>query len=190
MRHFLKKLSFILLFLSFASLLKAEPNGGIGVILEYIPSTNTHRVRAVFQGSPAAKAKIHAGDQVIAVDGQSTQNMSFQELGKRIRGEVGSPITLTLHQPTLNINREVKLLRSNPQTVSPLVVQGDSALNPTTVSLNDKEKEEIKAVIRRLKTPEEHQKMEKLLQELKEGKVLKSDFFKILKAQFPSTSSR
>jgi len=181
---FLKKLPlFFLLLLPLNA--AADSTGGIGVILEYIPATHIHRIKAVFQGSPAAKAKVRAGDQVIAVDGQPTKDMSFQELGKRIRGEVGTPITLTLHQPTLNVTREVKLIRSSSQSVMPLIVQGDSQLNPMSVTLTEKEKDEIKAAIRRLKTPEEHQKMEKLLQELKEGKVLKSDFFKILKAQFP-----
>lgn len=178
---------FILYFFASPLLFAIEGNGGIGVILEYLPQKGIHRIRAVFQGSPAARAKIQAGDEIVSIDGLSTEKMNFEELGKKIRGNPGEPVTLMLKSPASGQTREVKLTRAAPNTVSPLIegVSGTSAVSIPTTTFTPDEKEKVKNVIRQLKTPEEQKEMEKLLQELKEGKVIKPDFFKILKAKFP-----
>ncbi len=169
----------------------AEATGGIGVILEYLPQSKVHRIRAVFQGSPAARAKIQAGDEILSIDGQSTDKMSFNELGQKIRGNPGEAITLVIKSPHASQSREVKLIRTSPRSVSPLIegATGTSAISMPRTSFTEAEKEKVKNVIRQLKTPEEQKEMEKLLLELKEGKVIKSDFFKILKAKFPKYST-
>ena len=187
-----KFLLFILiLFLLPISHSRAETLGGIGVIVEYLPEKKVHRIRAVFQGSPAARAKIQAGDEIISIDGQNTDNMSFNELGQKIRGKPGDPVTLVIKSPTSSQSREVKLIRSSPNTVSPLIegASGATGIGMPRTSFTEAEKEKVKSVIRQLKTPEEQKEMEKLLLELKEGKVIKSDFFKILKAKFPKYTS-
>lgn len=178
---------FLIYFLIPPLLFAAEGNGGIGVILEHLPQKGIHRIRAVFQGSPAARAKVQAGDEIVSIDGQSTEKMNFEELGKKIRGNPGEPVTLVLKSPASGQTREVKLTRASPNTVSPLIegVSGTSTVSIPTTSFTEAEKEKVKNVIRQLKTPEEQKEMQKLLQELKDGKVIKPDFFKILKAKFP-----
>ncbi len=180
---------FCLLFIEPSSFPRAqsslEPTGGIGVILEFLPDKKIHRIRAVFQGSPAARAQIKAGDEILMVDGQSTQSMSFEDLGKKIRGTPGEKITLTLRSPSLGQTREVALVRVGQQKVSPLILNapGTTPQTPPT-TFTPEEKEQIKSVIGRLKTPEDQKKMEKLLLDLKEGRLIKPDFFKILKVEF------
>lgn len=187
-----KKICYFLCFLNFffAFPLLSQSTGGIGVILEYLPDKKVHRIRAVFQGSPAARAKIQAGDEISSIDGQSTEKMSFDELGQKIRGNPGSSVTLVLRNPNSGLSRTVQLTRTAPNTVSPLIegVGGGSQISVPRASFTEAEKEKVKNVIRQLKTPEEQKEMEKLLLELKEGKVLKPDFFKILKAKFPKYS--
>ena len=100
----------------------AEPTGGIGVILEYLPDKKIHRVRAVFQGTPAARAKIQAGEEIVSIDGNSTASMSFDDLGKKIRGNPGEAVTLVLRSPGSSTTREVRLTRVGQQTVSPLIL--------------------------------------------------------------------
>lgn len=180
-----------LIFLLFPIFASAQAKGGIGVILEHLPDKKVHRIRAVFQGSPAARAKIKAGDEILSINGQSTEKMSFDELGQKIRGNPGETLTLTLRSPGSSLTREVTLTRAAPNTVSPLIegAAGAPSVNMPRASFTEVEKEKVKAVIRQLKTPEEQKEMEKLLLELKEGKVIKSDFFKILKAKFPRYDS-
>ena len=71
-----KLLLLCLVFLFIPCFVLAQAKGGIGVILEYLPDKKVHRVRAVFQGSPAARAKIQAGDEIVSIDGQNTDKMN------------------------------------------------------------------------------------------------------------------
>jgi len=184
--------SFLPISLSFA-----EGTGGVGVILEYLPDKRVHRIRAVFQGSPAAKAQVKPGDEIVTIDGVPAGTLSFEELGKRLRGNPGDVVSLVLHSPSTQENREVKLARVGQQTVSPLIMgapgsTGMPATLPSTPgsrsippqTLTEEEKAKVKAVIARLKTDEERKKMQQLLTELRDGKLVKFDFFQLLKVHF------
>lgn len=46
--------------------------------------------------SPAEAAGIHAGDAIVRIDDQSTEGMSTDEAVRLIRGEKGTPVTLTI----------------------------------------------------------------------------------------------
>lgn len=184
----LLKIALVFLFLIPQAVRGAEPTGGIGVILEYLPDKKIHRIRAVFQNSPAARAQIKAGEEIVSIDGALTNTMNFEELGKKIRGEPGSALTLMLRSPATGATREVHLTRAGQQTVSPLILDAPGAGSPGRTfrpTFTEEEKQKVKAVILQLKTPEEKKKMENLLIELRDGKVLKSDFWKILKVTFP-----
>lgn len=47
-------------------------------------------------GTPAEAAGIVAGDQILAVDGESTEGLTLSEAGIRIRGATGTTVTLTI----------------------------------------------------------------------------------------------
>ncbi|MFO1520399.1 MAG: PDZ domain-containing protein [bacterium] len=174
---------------------RAEPTGGIGVILEFLPDKKVHRVRAVFQGSPAAKAKIQPGEEILSINGTSTSSMSFDDLGKRIRGNPGETLTLILKTPGSGQTREVQLTRVGQQTVSPLILTPGStptfdyraAANPKP-TLTEAERNQVKEVIARLKTPDEQARMKQLLVEFRDKKITKEQFFARLKTDFPATA--
>jgi carboxyl-terminal processing protease len=54
------------------------------------------RVVSARDGSPAARAGLRTGDYVRAIDGASTRTMSLVEGQRRLRGPVGSKVTLTV----------------------------------------------------------------------------------------------
>jgi carboxyl-terminal processing protease len=47
-------------------------------------------------GTPAEAAGIMAGDQILAIDGESTEGFTLTKAGVRIRGETGTSVTLTI----------------------------------------------------------------------------------------------
>lgn len=47
-------------------------------------------------GTPAEAAGIVAGDQILAIDGESTEGFTLTKAGVRIRGETGTTVTLTI----------------------------------------------------------------------------------------------
>jgi len=53
-------------------------------------------VIAPVDGAPAAEAGIKAGDAILAVDGESTEGKSVDEVVGKIRGEAGTKVKLTL----------------------------------------------------------------------------------------------
>lgn len=69
---------------------------GIGAQVDQDPSTGEIVIVTPFRDSPAEKAGIKAGDVILGVDGESTEGWSVAEAVKRIRGEQGTPVTLTI----------------------------------------------------------------------------------------------
>jgi len=54
---------------------------------------------APIPGTPAEKAGIKAGDAILAVNGESTEGLSIEEVVLRIRGQEGTSVTVTIrHQ--------------------------------------------------------------------------------------------
>ena len=67
---------------------------GIGVEID-IPGDRPIVVVPI-DGSPAAEAGVRSGDTILAIDGQTTERLEQEEIGDLIRGDAGTPVTLTL----------------------------------------------------------------------------------------------
>ena len=64
-----------------------------------------------FDGSPAEEAGVKAGDIIIEVDGQDVTGMSLSETVDLIRGERGTPVTLTVFRPDISESLEITITR-------------------------------------------------------------------------------
>ncbi len=71
---------------------------GIGALVEPTNEEKRTGVRIVhpFEGSPAEKAGLRPGDEIIAVDGRDVTNMLLDEAVTLIRGPAGSQVVLTI----------------------------------------------------------------------------------------------
>ena len=69
---------------------------GIGVQVSYDAIERTITVTAVFPDTPADEAGVLAGDLIEAVGETPISEISFYEAVNRIRGEEGTPVTLTI----------------------------------------------------------------------------------------------
>ncbi|MDJ0674426.1 MAG: S41 family peptidase [Calothrix sp. MO_167.B42] len=69
---------------------------GIGIRMEMNEKTRILTVIEALENSPAFKAGIKSGDQILAIDGKPTYGMRIQDASKLIRGKVGSVITLRM----------------------------------------------------------------------------------------------
>ncbi len=67
-----------------------------GVGMEVGAKDGIITVIAPLKGTPAERAGIHSGDQIIAIDEKSTEGMSTDEAVKLIRGEKGTTVTFTM----------------------------------------------------------------------------------------------
>ncbi|HEX5034605.1 MAG TPA: PDZ domain-containing protein, partial [bacterium] len=74
-----------------------EPFGGVGVALDQDPQNpGGIVVTTVTYKSPADKAKIRRGDRLLKIDGADVAGQNLQQLADKIRGPVGSTVTLTI----------------------------------------------------------------------------------------------
>lgn len=86
---------------------------GIGVQLDFDRRTGRLIVVAPLVGSPAYRAGVLAGDQILEVDGQSTENWTRGRAVDAMTGPPGTEVKLTLKHPgateseTLTITREI-----------------------------------------------------------------------------------
>ncbi|HXF60941.1 MAG TPA: PDZ domain-containing protein, partial [Caldilineaceae bacterium] len=66
---------------------------------------------APFDGSPAQRAGVKAGDIIIRVDGEDVTSLPLNEIVMRIRGPKGTEVTLSLLRPEENRSLEVTITR-------------------------------------------------------------------------------
>ncbi len=91
---------------------------GIGIRMEMNEKTRILTVVESLENSPAFKAGIKSGDQILAIDGKLTYGMRIQDASKLIRGKVGSVITLRMGR---NGNRAFNLKLTRARIEVPTV---------------------------------------------------------------------
>ncbi len=170
-----------------------EPFGGVGVALDQDPQNpGGFVVTTVTYKSPADKAKIRRGDRLLKIDGMDVAGQNLQQLADKIRGPVGSTVTLTISGG--GGLRDVPLIRAQiaggpvvampPPGGSTGPTSGVPAPGSGGVQFTPAEKELIKGKIMGLKTDQQRETMLNLLQALKEGKITKEAFLKFLRTDF------
>ncbi len=95
---------------------------GVGLQIALDLETKLLKVISPIEGSPAAKSGIQAADIILKIDGVSTQGLSLDEAAERMRGKIGSQVTLTVAR--------------TGQTEQDLVLKRDRiAVNPVVAEL-------------------------------------------------------
>lgn len=82
---------------------------GVGISIDI--RQNRLTVIAPIEDTPAHRAGILSGDIIAEIDGVSTTNMSLDEAVRRIRGEAGTTVTLTILREGVNEPILVPLVR-------------------------------------------------------------------------------
>lgn len=92
----------------------ADPGLELGAELVESAAVPRVVVAKVILGSPAELAGLAAGDLVLAIDGQptSTDAAGLKSAGRRLRGDAGTRLTLTVQRAAWRRPREVALLRA------------------------------------------------------------------------------
>ncbi|MDJ0556730.1 MAG: S41 family peptidase [Microcoleaceae cyanobacterium MO_207.B10] len=72
---------------------------GVGMQLKQDDLTKAIAVVEALENSPAMKAGLKAGDQILEIDGKSTIGMNVSEAAEMIRGDVGTDVALRVARP-------------------------------------------------------------------------------------------
>nr|DAD29815.1 TPA_asm: hypothetical protein HUJ06_031283 [Nelumbo nucifera] len=88
---------------------------GVGLFINTEPSSGHLVVLSCIEGSPAARAGIHEGDELVEIDGQRLDGFDGEAAAQKLRGHVGTTVTIKLHSGKDSESnsgfREVKLPR-------------------------------------------------------------------------------
>ncbi|MBW4565111.1 MAG: PDZ domain-containing protein [Mojavia pulchra JT2-VF2] len=95
---------------------------GVGLQIALDPQTGKLQVVAPIEGSPADKAGIRPRDRIVKIEGISTENLTLDEAAAKMRGPIGSLVTLLIE-------------RDGGEETEMRVVRDRIALNPVVSEL-------------------------------------------------------
>ena len=100
---------------------------GVGLQINIDSETKLVEVVSPLAGSPAESAGIEPRDYILEIDGVDTKNLTLDEAAARMRGEVGTKVSLCVQSH----NR-------NPESIRNLsLIRDRISLNPVTASLEN-----------------------------------------------------
>ena len=90
--------------------------GGVGLSISKAAESTAAKpayveVASPIEDTPGAKAGIQAGDLITAIDGLPTPSMTMNEVLQHLRGEIGTPVTVTILRGT-SMKFDVTLIRA------------------------------------------------------------------------------
>jgi len=83
--------------------------GGIGI--QVAADNGQLTVLSPIYGTPAYRAGILAGDRILEIDGRSTDGVNIDEAVKRLKGDEGASVTLTVVHPGKEEKTKITLVR-------------------------------------------------------------------------------
>jgi len=111
-------------------------------------------VEPPFNGTPAQRAGIREGDVIIEVNGESTKGMDINTVASKLRGEVGTEVTLKVSREGEKMPIEFRLIRDEivikDVAYSGIIEDGIGYIKLTHFSKNAGK--EVEDAIRRLKS--------------------------------------
>lgn len=84
--------------------------GGIGIEITILRDVLT--VVSPIEDTPAFKAGVLSGDQIIKIDGKSTKDITIMEAVKKLRGPKDSKVTITILRENMPQPRDITLTRA------------------------------------------------------------------------------
>ena len=84
---------------------------GIGV--EITVRNEVLTVVSPFEKSPGWKKGLRPGDRIIKIDGITTKNMTSTDAVKKIRGQKGTPVVLTIVHENAEKSEDIEIIRDN-----------------------------------------------------------------------------
>ncbi len=107
--------------------------GGLGIKVEQRGGTLT--VLSPIEDSPAARAGVISGDQIIEIDGKTTDKISLAESIRLLRGPPGTSVTVRIFRPETKEIKHFKIIREIIKVES---VQDATILSPEVARTNRK----------------------------------------------------
>ena len=121
-----------------------QPKGGVGLIVKQGDPYPT--IVRVLPGSPAAEAELASGEELRAIDEQTTSGLRLDELVQRLQGAVGSEIRLAVGRPGESARTVLATRRTVPlDSIECRIVAGQVLYLGVRDALTKRVSEQVKA---------------------------------------------
>ncbi len=92
--------------------LEEETSGSFtGIGIEITIRDNVLTAVAPIEGTPAERQGIRSGDMIVKINGEMTKSMTLMEAVKKLRGEKGTSVTITIQREGVKEVRDFTLVR-------------------------------------------------------------------------------
>ena len=92
--------------------LEEETSGSFtGIGIEITIRDNVLTAVSPIEGTPAERQGIRSGDQIVKINGEMTKSMTLMEAVKKLRGEKGTSVTITIQREGVKEIRDFTLVR-------------------------------------------------------------------------------
>ena len=92
--------------------LQVETQGSFtGIGIEITMKDNILTVVSPIEGTPAFAKGLKAGDKIVKIGDEQTQDMSLMEAVKRLRGPKGTEVTISIHRKGWSDIKEITMIR-------------------------------------------------------------------------------
>ncbi len=128
--------------------------GFFGIGLGLTPATKDGlgvQVETVFNGQPAAKAGMQAGDLIIAVNGEDVTKLPLDQAVRKIRGPKGSTVKVTIARGVTRLNLSMIREKIVVVNVNATVLPGNIGYVSISDFLNQKVTEQLQTAVASLK---------------------------------------
>ncbi len=129
--------------------------GGVGMEIGIQDGNIT--VMSPMDDTPAKRAGIQSGDVITKIDGESTKDLSLEEASHKLRGKIGTEVTIEIERPMMEEPIVLTLIREeiviNDVTFAEFIEPGTAFIRLSRFS--DKAGKELKEAIRNLKSQDE-----------------------------------
>jgi len=85
---------------------------GIGAIIRQYTGRDYIYIDEPYEGMPAARYGLKAGDEVLSIDGESMKGKASSYVSDHLRGEADSKLTVTVRRPGVKDSLSIELVRS------------------------------------------------------------------------------
>ncbi|MEM7131792.1 MAG: S41 family peptidase [Chloroflexota bacterium] len=123
---------------------------GIGARVDWIEELSAVEITEPFENQPAWNAGLKRGDFIIAIDGESTEGLNLTEAVRRIRGDKGSTVVLTILREGVSESFDVDVVRDKidiPTVTSEMVGPSDNLGYIRLSTFSDNASRQIKQAI-------------------------------------------
>ncbi len=101
--------------------------GGLGITIHALKGELA--VEYPLEDTPAYRAGIKAGDEILKIEGESTLNMDLDDAVSKMRGQPGTPVTITINRPEFTQPKDLTIVRDQikPSKVWSKLLDGNIA---------------------------------------------------------------